>query len=98
MSRLHLYPHKEPNGRAYIVAEKRALKALAKKIDQAAEGVVGFETLRLYGSDGHEFELMVVSEISEEEWQSLPLPSDKKSDPSKLETVKLYDSLKSEAK
>lgn len=93
MSRLHLYPHKEPNGRAYIVAERRALRALAKKLEQTADGAVGFDKITLYSSDGHPYELMIVSDISEEEWQDLEVPSSKRSDPSKLETVKIVDEL-----
>jgi len=93
MSRLHLYPHKEPNGRAYIVAERRALKALAKKLEQTADGLVGFDKITLYSSDGHPYDLMIVSDISEEEWQNLDVPSSRWSDPSKLETVKLVDEL-----
>lgn len=93
MSRLHLYPHKEPNGRAYIVAERRALKVLAKKLEQTADGAVGFDKITLYSSDGHPYELMIISDISEEEWQELDVPSSKKSDPSKLETVKIVDEM-----
>lgn len=95
MSRVHLYPHKEPNGIGYIVAERRGLRALAKKLEQAADGAVGLETITLFGSDGHPYKLMIVTDISEEEWQNLPLPKEKNSDPSSLEIVKVYNDLKS---
>jgi len=97
MSRVHLYPHKEPNGTAYIVAERRGLRALAKKLEQAADGAVGLETIILYGSDGHPYNLMIVTDITEDEWQNLPLPKDKNSDPSTLDIVKIYNDLKTTA-
>lgn len=94
MSRVHLYPHKEPNGTGYIVAERRGLRALAKKLEQAADGAVGLENITLYGSDGHPYTLMIVTDITEEEWQNMPLPNDKKSDPTNLEIVKIYNELR----
>ena len=94
MSRLHLYPHKEPNGRAYIVAERRALRALAKKLEQTADGAVGLEEITFYSSDGHSYNLMIVTDVTEDEWQNLPLPKDKNNDPSCLEVVKVYTDLK----
>ena len=97
MSRVHLYPHKGPNSTGYIVAERRGLRALAKKLEQAADGAVGFETITLYGSDGHPYSLMIVTDISEDEWQNLPLPADKRSDPTQLEIVKVYNDLKTVA-
>lgn len=92
--RLHLYPHKEPQGRAYIVAEPGALRALAQAADNAARGVLGFETIKFYSSDGHEYELALVCDVSEEEWQSLPVPGDKTSNPGKLAIVQTFDELK----
>ena len=92
--RLHLYPHTGPQSRAYLVAEPGALRALAQAADDAARGVLGFETIKFYSSDGHEYELAIVCDVSEEEWQELPVPSDKKSDPSRLSIVKTFDSLK----
>ena len=94
MSRVHLYPHKAPNGTGYIVAERRGLRALAKKLEQAADGAVGLENITLYGSDGHPYTLMIVTDITEEEWQNMPLPNDKKSDPNNLEIVKIYNELR----
>lgn len=95
MSRVHLYPHKEPNGTGYIVAERRGLRALAKKLEQAADGAVGLETITLYGSDGHPYELIIITDITEEEWQSIPQPKDKIIDLNCLEILKVYNDLKS---
>jgi hypothetical protein len=95
MSRVHLYPHKEPNGTGYIVAERKGLRDLAKKLLQAADGAVGLETLTLHGSDGHPYNLMIITDVTEEEWQNMPLPKDKNSDPESLEIVKVYNNLKS---
>lgn len=91
--RLHLYPHNGPQTRAYIVAEPGALRALAQAAEDAARGVLGFETIKFYSSDGHEFELALVCDVTEEEWQQLPVPSDHKSDPSKLAIVQTFDEL-----
>jgi len=93
-SRIHLYPHTGPGSRGYIVAERSALKSLARHLEDAARGIVGFDTVRCYGSDGHEYELVIVCDVSEDEWQNLPVPGDKTSDPSKLTVVKTFDELK----
>lgn len=93
MSRLHLYPHKEPNDTAYIVADRKGLRDLAKKLTQAADSAVGLETIVMHGSDGHAYTVMIVSDVSESEWQVLPLPKDENSDPTRLEIVKIYKSL-----
>lgn len=91
--RLHLYPHCGPRTRAYIVAEPGALRALAQAADNAARGVLGFETIKFYSSDGHEYELALVCDVTEEEWQNLPVPSDQNSDPDKLAIVQMFDEL-----
>lgn len=92
--RLHLYPHTGPHTRAYIVAEPGALRALAQAAEAAAQGLLGFETVKFYSSDGHEYELAIVCDVSEQEWQNLPVPSDKKSNPGQLSIVQTFDSLK----
>lgn len=92
--RLHLYPHCGPQSRAYIVAEPGALRALAEAADNAARGVLGFETIKFYSSDGHEYELALVCDVTEDEWQDLPVPSDKNSNPDKLAIVQIFDELK----
>lgn len=92
--RLHLYPHRGPQSRAYIVAEPGALRALAQAADNAARGVLGFETIKFYSSDGHEYELALVCDVTEDEWQDLPVPNDQNSNPSKLAIVQMFDELK----
>ena len=47
-SRLHMHNHAEPNGRAYIVGEKQALRALGEALIKASKSVVGFETIDLF--------------------------------------------------
>lgn len=96
LSRVHLYTHKEPNGRGYIVAERSGLKALAKALDKAASGAVGLEKITVYSSDGHPYELMIVTDLSENEWQEINVPYDRKSNPKQLESVQIYDSLHEE--
>lgn len=96
MSRVHIHSHKEPNGRAYIVGERSGLRSLAKALEKAANGAVGMETITLYSSDGHPYELMIVTDITEQEWQNTEVPYKRNSDPSQFESVKIYDSLKSE--
>jgi hypothetical protein len=93
-TRLHLYPHTEPGGRAYIVGERSALKSLARAAEDAARGIVGFDTIKFYSSDGHEYELALVCDVSEQEWQDLPVPSDQKSNPGRLAIVQTFDELK----
>jgi len=95
--RLHLYPHRGPQSRAYIVAEPGALRALAQAADNAARGVLGFETIKFYSSDGHEYELALVCDVTEDEWQDLPVPNDQNSNPSKLAIVQMFDELKQAA-
>ena len=93
-SRIHLYPHNGPGSRGYIVAERSALRSLARHLEDAARGIVGFDTIRCYSSDGHEYELVIVCDVSEDEWQNLPVPGDQRSDPSKLTVVETFDSLR----
>lgn len=92
-ARLHLHGHSGPHSRGYIIADPAALRSLAKSLQNAANSAVGFETTTFYGSDGHEYELVIVCDISEEEWQQIPLPLDKNSDPNKLAVVQVYNDL-----
>lgn len=94
MGRLHLYPHREPRDTAYIVADRRALRDLAKKLTQAADSSVGIDSVTFHGSDGHEYKLMIVSDVSEDEWQVLPLPQLKLNAASELSIVKIYHEYK----
>lgn len=97
-SRVHLHTHTKPNGRAYIIAERSGLRALAHALQEAANGVVGMETITLFSSDGHPYELMIVADITEQEWQQVPVPYDRNNDPAKLESVQMYDSIRSKIK
>jgi hypothetical protein len=96
-SRLHLHSHTGPQTRAYIVAEPAALKALAQAADRAAKSVIGMETVKFYSSDGHEYELFIACDVSEDEWQTMPGPYEKTSQPDELAVVKLYDEIKKPA-
>lgn len=93
-ARLHMHNHKEPNGRAYIVGERAALKSLGEALIKASKNVIGFDNIELYTSDGHKYEILITCDVSEEEWQSLPVPYDKKHDPNNLEIVRTYNELK----
>jgi len=97
-SRLHLYPHKEPQGKSYIVGEKRALKELARALDRAANGHIGIDNVKLYSSDGHEYEVIIAKDIAEEEWQNLQLPYEKNASPDVLESIQLWESIREECK
>ena len=92
-ARLHLYPHREPHGRAYIVADPAALRALSDVCRTAATSMAGMEIATFFGSDGHEYELAIVSDVSESEWQQLPLPGMNQSAAKKLSVVQAYDEL-----
>lgn len=92
-ARLHLYPHSEPQGRAYIVADPAALKALGELCKTAAYSMTGVENATFFGSDGHEFEVVVISDVNDDEWQQLPLPGIDTDAPNTLSTVKLFDEL-----
>jgi hypothetical protein len=46
-----------------------------------------------YTSDGHEFELFLVSDVKETEWQDLVPPYTKNADPGQLKIVELYNDL-----
>ncbi len=94
--RVHLYPHKGPKTNAYILGEKQGLLKLAKSIEAAANGFLGTETVKLYSSDGHEYELLITRDVAEQEWQDIPLPHKKESDPEKIDSIKTYKSLKQE--
>lgn len=96
-TRLHLHGHSGPKTRGYIVAEPAALRALAVAAERAARSVIGMETVTFYGSDGHEYELFIACDVSESEWQTMPLPNETLSDPASLEVVKLYDEIKKPA-
>ena len=72
MARLHIYPHNEPTTDLHIVADPAALRALAQALLKAAQNPNSFERVKLHTSDGHEYTAMIVSGVSEEEWQHVP--------------------------
>lgn len=88
-SRLHLYPSKEPKGKAYILGERKALLALSEKLKLVAQGLIGVDEITLYSNDGHDYQIIITNQISEEEWQSMPLPDE-------LEIIKTYNEVKKE--
>ena len=92
-ARLHLYPHSEPQGCATIVADPTALRALSEVCRSALHSMAGMETAIFFGSDGHEYELRVISSVSETEWQQLPLPGIDHKAVQQLSIVKLFDEL-----
>ena len=94
LNRVHLYPHSEPNGIAYVVADKQGLRDLAKKLMQAADGATGIETLTVHGSDGHAYEMYIVADMTESEWQNMPVPAQDLGSPAQLEIVQVYNSLR----
>ena len=89
LSRLHLSPHKEPQGTAYIVGERKALRELARALDRAASSPIGTDTVTLYGTDGHPYTVFITKEVSEEEWQDL-------TDPKQLSAVQVWEEVKQE--
>jgi hypothetical protein len=91
--RLHIYPPTGPRGTGYIVADKQALKGLAEAAKTATAGNFGFDTIKLYSADGHEYELVITSAIGEEEWQSIQ-PHYIKSQVPQIETITDYQELK----
>lgn len=90
-SRLHIYPPQGPKSRAYILGERQALRALSEALRKAADGVLGSETVTLYGNDGHDYEIFVTRELSETEWQTLASPTD-------VVSIKTYDDVRNELK
>jgi hypothetical protein len=95
--RLHIYPPTGPRGTGYIVADRQALKGLAEAAKNAAAGGFGFETIKLYSADGHEYELIVTSAVGEEEWQTMESHYDARPTPT-VATIQDYQTLKQELK
>jgi hypothetical protein len=95
-SRLHLYPHDEPQTTAYIVGEKAALKELGKALLTASRSGLGFDTIKLHTADGHEYTIMVISSVDEEEWQTMAVPYVNKSTTPALQIIKTYNEVKDE--
>ena len=93
--RLHMYPPTGPRGTGYIVADRQALKGLAEAAKNAAAGGFGFETIKLYSADGHEYELILTSAVGDEEWQTMESHYDSKTTPT-VSTIQDYQTLKRE--
>ena len=88
-SRLHIYPPNGPKTRAYIVGERIALRTLSDALRRAADGVMGMESIRLYANDGHDYEIFITREVTEDEWQTL-------SNPKELASIQVYDEIRQE--
>ena len=73
-ARLHLYPHAEPGATAYVIGEPAALRNLGETLIAASRSAIGLETTKLHTSDGHEYQIVAVADISENEWQTVPPP------------------------
>jgi len=95
MARLHIYPHNEPQQDLHIVADPAALRALGNALIKAAQTPQGFERIKLHTSDGHEYTAMIVADVSEEEWQTIP-PAYMKSKLPVVQTLENYNSLRKE--
>lgn len=86
-----MHNHTEPNGRAFIVGEKAALRTLGEALIKASKSTIGLDHLELYTSDGHKYEILITCDVSEQEWQSLPVPYDTEHNPESLEIIKTYN-------
>jgi 2-C-methyl-D-erythritol 4-phosphate cytidylyltransferase len=95
MARLHIYPHSEPREDLHIIADPSALRALGNALLKAAQTPQGFERVKLHTSDGHEYTAMIVSDISEEDWQNISPPYMKSTVPS-IKVLNDYHDLKVE--
>jgi hypothetical protein len=93
MARLHIYPHNEPEQDLHIVADPAALRALAQALTSVARNPNSFERVKLHTSDGHEYTAMIVSGVSEDEWQTIP-PAYAKSTVPSISTLEDYHSLR----
>lgn len=88
-----MHNHAEPNGRAFIVGEKVALRTLGEALIKASNSIIGLENVELYTSDGHKYIILITCDVNENEWQSLPVPYDKNHNPQELDIVKTYDEI-----
>ena len=91
-SRLHIYPHSEPGGNLYIIGERRALRELGQTLLDASKNVLGMDNTELYTSDGHQYTLVAISSVTEEEWQLAPPPYQQLELP-EFETVRDFQEL-----
>ena len=91
--RLQIYPPSGPRKSGYIVADRAALRGLAEAIKSAATSTFGFETVKLYSADGHEYEMVITSSVTEDEWQIIQ-PNYITSSVPQVETLQNYQELK----
>ena len=63
----------------------------------ASAGNFGFETIKLYSADGHEYELVLTSAVGEEEWQTMESHYAQDTVPA-VSTIQDYQDLKAELK
>lgn len=71
-SRLQISVDNDIKGRVIIIGEKAALKELGRALLTAAESPVGFDSSNLYKGNGHDYEIFITKNVSEDEWQSIP--------------------------
>jgi hypothetical protein len=95
MARLHIYSHNEPRQDLHIVGDPAALRALSQALLKVAQMPNGFERVHLHTSDGHEYTAMIVSGVTEEEWQTIP-PAYAKSVVPDISTLADYHALRKE--
>jgi hypothetical protein len=91
--RLQIYPPSGPRQTGYVVADRAALKGLAEAIKSASTSTFGFETVKLYSADGHEYELVITSSVTEDEWVAIQ-PNYSSSVTPQVETLQNYQDLK----
>lgn len=91
LARLEIVASSDVKDRAYILGEPAALRALANTLTRAANGFLGLESVKLYKSNGHDYEIVVCADISETEWQNLPKPTE-------LVSIKTYDEMVKEVR
>ena len=92
--RLQIYPPSGPRHTGYIVADRAALRGLAEAAKTASSNALGFETLILYSADGHEYELVITSDVTDTEWQEIGANYDAKSAMPRVDTLQHYQELK----
>jgi hypothetical protein len=92
--RLQIYPPGGPQQTGYIVADRTALRGLAEAAKIASSNVLGFETVTLYSADGHEYELVITSDVTDAEWQEIGANYDTKSSMPRVDTLEHYQELK----
>ena len=94
-ARLHVYNARGPRDTAYIVADRAGLRQLAEALKNAANSAVGMETLRLFAADGHEYEVMITCDVTEQEWRTTALPYTKSQVPG-VRSIQDYIAVKKE--